>query len=65
MDFKAEPETDWSKLSPEQKKHQLFEKQKQMLDEFLAHGAIDKLQYETSLNGLIIKMHITDKEAEK
>ena len=58
MDFKAEPETEWSKLSPEQKKHQLFEKQKQMLDEFLAHGAIDKTQYDISLNGLIEKMGI-------
>lgn len=58
MDITTVNDDDWSKLTPEQKKQKLFDKQKQMLDEFLAHGAIDKAQYETSLNGLITKMHI-------
>ena len=56
--METEQNIDWSKLTPEQKKQQLFNKQKQMLDDFLAHGAIDKKQYDTSLNGLIAKMGI-------
>ncbi len=51
-------EEDLSKLSPEEKKRWLFEKQKALLDNFLQTGAISKAQYETSLNGLITKMHI-------
>ena len=46
---------------PEQaKKQQLFESQKELLDQFLKNGAIDRRQYETSLHGLMEKMGLTD-----
>lgn len=44
--------------SPEEKKKELFLKQKELLDQFLANGAISREQYETSLNGLTEKMHM-------
>ena len=56
----SEDEIDWSNLSESEKKRQLFIKQKNMLDQFLETGAISQNQYETSLNGLILKMGITD-----
>ena len=40
----------------EQKKHELFVKQKQLLDEFLKHGAITRAQYDKSLGDLREKM---------
>lgn len=51
-------------------KQKLYEKQKAMLDQFLKTGAIDKAQYEKSLNGLKEKMrelaknHIGDSNCE-
>lgn len=48
------------KVSMENDKKELFEKQKEMLDQFLKTGAIDKGQYEKSLNGLKEKMSIKD-----
>ena len=36
----------WSKLSPEEKKRQLYEKQKHTLDLFLQRNAITKAQYD-------------------
>ena len=56
----SEDEIDWSNLSENEKKQQLFIKQKKMLEQFLETGAISQNQYETSLNGLITKMGITD-----
>ena len=56
----SEDEIDWSNLSESEKKQQLFIKQKKMLDQFLETGAISQNQYDTSLNGLITKMGITD-----
>lgn len=44
--------------SPEEKKKELFLKQKELLDQFLANGAISREQYETSLKGLTEKMHM-------
>lgn len=44
----------------EQVKQELYEKQKSMLDQFLKTGAIDKAQYEKSLNGLKEKMSKKD-----
>ena len=38
----------------------LYEKQKETLDKFLKSGAIDKKQYEKSLNTLKEKMGIKD-----
>lgn len=53
-------EMNWETLSPEEKKLQLYLKQKRMLDDFLARGAITQAQYETSLGGLTEKMGMND-----
>lgn len=42
--------------SPEEKRHQLFLRQKQLLDVFLAHGAITRAQHDKSLGDLREKM---------
>ena len=41
-------------------KQSLFERQKQLLDTFLEHGAISKAQYNKSLGDLKEKMGIED-----
>lgn len=46
----------WASLSHEQKNHQLFLKQKAMLDSFLEHGAISQAQHDKSLHDLAKKM---------
>ena len=43
-------------LSHSEKKHKLFQAQKQTLDSFLERGAISKRQYEKSLHDLRVKM---------
>ena len=48
--------TDWEALTPEEKKKQLFLKQKNTLDLFLERNAISKAQYDKSLGDLIDKM---------
>ena len=50
LDFSREP-------TAEEKKHELYLKQKELLDTFLAHGTITKAQYEKSLHDLTEKMH--------
>ena len=50
--------TQWSFLSPEEKKKQLFLNQKQTLDLFLERNAISQAQYNKSLHDLIEKMGI-------
>lgn len=47
---------DWTKLSPEEKKVELFRKQKKMIDTFLEKNAISKAQYDKSLGDLRDKM---------
>ncbi len=42
--------------SPEEKRHQLFLRQKQLLDVLLAHGAITRAQHDKSLGDLREKM---------
>lgn len=51
-------QTDWSKLTPEEKKLQLFRNQKKTLDSFLARGAISQQQYDKSYGDLREKMGI-------
>ena len=46
----------WDKLSPEEKKRLLYEKQKHTLDLFLQRNAISKAQYDKSLGDLTEKM---------
>ena len=50
----------WDKLTHEQKNHQLYLKQKQILDMFLEHGAISKAQHDKSLHDLTEKMGETE-----
>ena len=49
---------DQSSLSPEEKKKQLFLKQKRILDLFLERGSISKAQYDKSLGDMKEKMGI-------
>ena len=51
---------EWTALSPEEKKKQLFLNQKQLLDTFLKNGAISQAQYQKSLGDLREKMGIHD-----
>lgn len=47
---------EWETLTHEEKKKQLFLKQKNTLDLFLERNAISKAQYDKSLGDLIDKM---------
>ena len=47
---------EWEQLSPEQKRIQLYLKQKKTLEMFLEHGAISQAQYDKSLGDLTEKM---------
>ena len=47
---------EWETLTPEEKKKQLFLKQKNTLDLFLERNAIAKSLYDKSLGDLIDKM---------
>ena len=46
----------WEKLSPEEKRVQLYLNQKQTLEAFLERGAISKAQFDKSLGDLTNKM---------
>ena len=48
--------TEWEKLSPEEKRIQLYLHQKKTLQDFLERGAISKVQYDKSLGDLTEKM---------
>ena len=47
---------EWEKLSPEEKRVQLYLNQKQTLEAFLKRGAISQAQFDKSLGDLTIKM---------
>ena len=49
---------DYSSLTPEEKKLDLFLRQKRTLDLFLERNAVSKAQYDKSLGDLIEKMGI-------
>ena len=55
MDTKIE-DTAWDAMSHEEKKHQLYLKQKQLLDMFLERGAISQAQHDKSLYDLTLGM---------
>ena len=57
MDEKNSPVI-WEKMTPEEKKHQLFLNQKNTLDLFLERGAISQVQYDKSLGDLREKMGV-------
>jgi hypothetical protein len=46
----------WDNMSYEQKNHELYLRQKELLDTFLEHGAISKEQHDKSLQDLTDKM---------
>lgn len=54
--------TVWENLSPEEKKRELFLRQKQTLDMFLERHAISQAQYDKSLGDLRDKMGMQDVE---
>ena len=54
-------QSEWEKLSPEQKKKQLYLNQKNLLDTFLEHHAISQEQYDKSLGDLTEKMEFAEK----
>ena len=53
-------QTDWEQMTPEQKKKQLYCKQKELLDTFLSHHAISQAQYDKSLGDLTEKMGLQE-----
>ena len=53
----------WNGLTHEQKNHELFLREKEMLDLFLAHGAITRAQHDKSLHDLTEKMGEKEHEA--
>ena len=55
-----EPQTVWENMTPEEKKRELFRKQKKTLDLFLERNAISKVQYDKSLGDLTEKMGIKE-----
>lgn len=62
------PDVIWENLTPEEKKAELYRKQKELLDMFLERNAISKAQYDKSLGDLTEKMGMSDKftfDAEK
>ena len=56
MDSQNLDQIEWEKLTPDEKKKQLFIKQKKLLDTFLERNAISKAQYDKSLGDLRNKM---------
>ena len=52
----------WESLSPEEKKRELFLRQKRTLGLFLERNAISKSQYDKSLGDLREKMGMQDVE---
>lgn len=60
MDSKDLNQIEWEKLTPQEKKKQLFLKQKKLLETFLERNAISKAQYEKSLGDLRDKMGMHD-----
>jgi len=61
MDNIVTNQAEWEKLSPEEKKIELFKRQKNLLDTFLEKNAISKAQYDKSLGDLREKMGMEDK----
>jgi hypothetical protein len=58
----SDTQIEWEKITPEEKRKQLFLNQKNTLDMFLERNAISKAQYDKSLGDLILKMGITDSD---
>lgn len=57
------PDVIWENLTSEEKKAELYRKQKELLDMFLERNAISKAQYDKSLGDLTEKMGMSDKSS--
>ena len=55
----------WSGLSPEEKKKELYLRQKRILDDFLERGAITQAQYDKSFGDLTEKMGMRNYKTNK
>lgn len=53
---------DWEALSPDEKKKELYLKQKRLLDTFRERNAISQAQYEKSLHDMTEKMGMQNAE---
>ena len=62
MDVSIEDEK-WDAMTHEQKNHELFLRQKALLDQFLEKGAISREQHDKSLHDLTEKMHASENAA--
>ena len=51
-------DTEQQLITPEEKKRDLYLRQKDLLDTFLEHGAISQAQYDKSLGDLTEKMGV-------
>jgi hypothetical protein len=57
MDYRIDqPNTAWENMTLEEKNHQLYLNEKELLDTFLQHGAITQAQHDKSLHDLQKKM---------
>ena len=60
FDLEKNENDGFAALSYAEKNRLLFEKQKELLDQFLKTGAISKAQHDKSLHDLVEKMGETD-----
>ena len=58
----AVTESEEKYMNAEDKKRELFLRQKELLDTFLEHGAISRAQYNKSLGDLTVKMGMEEGE---
>lgn len=63
LSLKTTTESDWQGMTHDEQQRALFKKQKELLDTFLSHGAIDRRQYEKSLTCMAEKMGMKVEEA--
>lgn len=64
MERSAE-QTTWDTMSYEEKNHQLYLRQKELLDTYLRTGAISQEQHDKSLHDMTVKMGYGDKEQKR
>ena len=62
---RSEEQTTWDAMSYEEKNHQLYLRQKELLDTYLRTGAISQEQHDKSLHDMTVKMGYGDKEQKR
>ncbi len=65
LSLKMSPKSDWQGMTHDEQQRALFKKQKDLLDTFLSHGAIDQRQYKKSLTCMAEKMGMQLSEEEQ